>query len=625
MPTSNPACRRTPTTTLLLCLTAVPLALAPPLCEAQSEYNIATYAGNGTGGFSGDGGQAANAEIWGAYAVAPDTKGNIFIADQLNNRVRVVNSGGSITTVAGSGTAGYAGDGSSATAAQLSSPVGVVVDTSANLYIADSANNVIRKVTSSGTISTVAGINSVGAGYAGDGGAATSSLVNHPSALTLDSAGNLYIADTLNHVVRKIDTSGNITTFAGSGYASFAGDGGQATSAYLNTPSGLAFDGNGNLYIGDTGNHRIRKVAPDGTISTVAGTGTGGFGGDYGPAVNAQLFGPKGIAADAAGRIYIADSNNGRIRRLLADGTIETIAGNGGFGYSGDGGVATSASLNFPSGVAVDPSGKVYVADNQNNRIRVLTETPAIPAVSANGVVGVGADAATTDVAPGSWIEVYGSNLASKTQGWAQSDFNGVHAPTSLAGTSASIGGQAAFVSYVSPRQINVQVPSTVATGAQQLTVTTAIGSSAAYSLNVDAMRPLLYAPGSFKVNGNQYVLAQLPDGSYVAPAGVISGVTSRPAHPGEIIVMYGFGFGPVTPDTPAGETVQQPNTLASSLLILFGGGVATVQYAGLAPGAVGLYQFNLVVPNIPATDLAQILFNVGGVEETQTIYTAVQ
>ncbi len=206
-----------------------------------------------------------------------------------------------------------------------------------------------------------------------------------------------------------------------------------------------------------------------------------------------------------------------------------------------------------------------------------------------------------------------------------RADFNGVQAPTSLAGTSVTIGGQAAFVSYVSAGQVNVQIPSNVAAGTQQMTVTNTVGTSTAYSVKIDPLRPLFYAPASFKVSANQYVLAQLDASTYAAPAGAISGITSRPAHPGEIIILYGFGFGPVTPDTPAGQTVTQANTLASQFLVLIGGSVAEVQYAGLAPGAVGLYQFNLVVPNIPATDLAQILFSVGSAEETQTLYIAVQ
>jgi uncharacterized protein (TIGR03437 family) len=608
-----------------VCLATAALLLIAPACRSQVQYNVTTFAGNGTGGFTGDNGQATNAELNLPFSTVFDSQGNLFIADQINQRVRVVNSSGVISTTAGNGTAGFAGDGSGATSAQLDAPSGVTMDSSRNLYIADTANNVVRKVTTSGTISTVAGIGNTTAGYAGDGGLATISLLNAPSAVAFDSAGNFFIADTANNVIRKVDTSGIITTFAGTGYAGFAGDGHEAKFAYLSAPTGLAFDSKGNLYIGDTGNNRIRRVAIDGTISTVAGVTNAGFSGDGGPAVNAQLFGPRGIAIDGSDQIYIADSFNGRIRRIRTDGTIETIAGNGSVGYSGDGGPALDAIFYFPSGVSVDnASGKVYVTDNQNNRIRLLTPVAASPVI--NGIVGVGAAVATTQAAPGSWIEIYGRYLASTTQGWTQSDFNGVNAPTSLAGTSVKVGGKAAFVSYVSAGQVNVQIPSDVALGDQQIIVTSPVGTSSAYTVTVNALRPLLYAPASFNVSGNQYVLAQFADGAtYAAPVGSIPGITSRPAHPGETIVLYGFGFGPVVPDTPAGQQAQGATQLANSYLFLIGGGVATVEYAGLAPGQVGLYQFNLVVPNIAATNLAQIIFNVNGVEETQTLYTAVE
>lgn len=247
----------------------------------------------------------------------------------------------------------------------------------------------------------------------------------------------------------------------------------------------------------------------------------------------------------------------------------------------------------------------------------------AAPAISAGGVVSASAFGAFPSAAPGSWVEIYGSNLAADTRPWQGSDFNGVNAPTSLDGTSVNIGGQPAFISYISPGQVNAQVPS-VATGTQPLVVTTAAGASAAYNLTIEAVDPGLLAPSSFNVNGTQYVVAF--DGSnYVAPAGAIAGGTSQPAKPGDVIVMYGVGFGAVSPASVpvAGQIVQQPNSLPS-FSISIGGAPATVQYAGLAPNYVGLYQFNVVLPAIAASNAAPVTFTVGGVAGTQTLYLAV-
>ena len=215
---------------------------------------------------------------------------------------------------------------------------------------------------------------------AGRGGA-TGALLDTPTALVLDAAGNLYIADTNNNRIRKVGTDGNISTFAGTGQAASSGDGGPATSAAMNRPEGLAMDSAGNLYIADTASHRVRKISPDGTITTVAGNGNGGFQGDGGPATQASLYYPKGLAVDPSGNLYIADWLNSRIRVVTPDGIISTVAGNGSFDYYGDGGPATSAALRFPWGLAVDAAGNVYVADDENSVIRMLT--PVAPLISA--------------------------------------------------------------------------------------------------------------------------------------------------------------------------------------------------------------------------------------------------
>ncbi len=242
--------------------------------------------------------------------------------------------------------------------AALNQPYGVTPDSAGNLYIADDQNNRIRKV-SGGTITTVAGIGTMG--FSGDGGPATSALLYIPHGVAADSAGNLYIADTGNLRVRKV-SGGTITTVAGNGTVSFSGDGGPATSASINIPYGVAVDSAGNLYIADTGNNRIRKVS-GGTITTVAGNGTASFSGDGGPATSASINEPWAVAVDSAGNLYIADYANNRIRKV-SGGTITTVAGNGVVGFSGDGGPATNALLGYPEGVAVDSAGNLYISDS---------------------------------------------------------------------------------------------------------------------------------------------------------------------------------------------------------------------------------------------------------------------
>jgi uncharacterized protein (TIGR03437 family) len=250
----------------------------------------------------------------------------------------------------------------------------------------------------------------------------------------------------------------------------------------------------------------------------------------------------------------------------------------------------------------------------------------APPGPSISTAVSASAFGGFSSVAPGSWVEIYGANLAPDTQGWTGADFTNNNAPTTLNGVSVMIGGQAAFVDYVSATQVNAQLPSNIAPGGMlPLTVTNANGTSAAVNLTVNTTAPGLLAPASFKVGTNQYLVAQHADGSYVLPVGAISGVNSHPAQPGETVVTYGVGFGPVTPDIPAGQIVTQVNSISAPLQILFGQARAELPYSGLAPTFVGLYQFNLTVPTVANSDLVPVTFTLGGVAGTQTLFTSVQ
>ena len=638
---------------------------ASSLCRAQAPppYKISTVAGTCSSTYCnatpptcplssvGDGGAAASAQLCGPAGLAVDSSGNLYIADTQNARVRELSTGGNISTVAGNGTAGFAGDGSSATASstELNAPSALAFDSHGNLYIADTGNYVIREVAGS-TINTVAGKNSLGAGFGGDLGPATAAQLNNPSGVAVDSSGNIYIADPNNNEVRVVCenqtpiactstafgsvtfAAGYINTFAGdqvSG-AGDTGDNGLSTGALLNNPEGVAMDGSGNLYIADTDNNAIRKVTPAGTITTVAGNGNplGGYSGDGGLATQAELNGPKSVAADGNGNLYIADTYNSVIRLVEPNGIITTIAGNqaAGPGFAGDGGDAASAQFYFPNGVAVY-NGKVYVSDTGNNVIRLLTPQPQNnpPQINSGGVITASAFGASTTAAPGSWIEIYGTNLASGPHTWQSSNFTGSTAPISLDSTSVTIGGQSAFVYYVSSNQVDVQVPD-VSAGTQQLILSNPQGNSNTYNLAVAAAAPGLYAPSFLNIGGKQYVGAVSPTAPLVwsLPVGAVSGLTSKPARPGDVIVLYGVGFGAVTPKVPAGQIASGQTTLATPVQFSFGDTPATTTYQGLAPGFVGLYQFNVTVPTITPSDAVPLTYSQGGVNGTQTLYTAV-
>jgi uncharacterized protein (TIGR03437 family) len=702
---------------------------------AAPVYMIGTVAGSGIGGFNGDGGPATGAELYYPNGIAVDAAGNLFIGDFENNRVRKVTPAGIISTVAGNGTHGFSGDGGPATSAELYTPSGVAVDAAGNLFIADTNNCRIRKVTPEGTISTVAGNGT--RGYSGDFGPATSAELHFPSGVAVDGAGNLFIGDTNNSRIRKVTPQGTISTVAGSGTAGFKGDGGPATLAELYAPNGVAVDDTGDLFIADTTNSRIRIVTPAGTISTVAGNGSYAFNGDGGPATSAALFSPRWVAVDGLGNLYIADTNNSRIRVVTPAGIIDTVAGDGIAGFSGDGGPAAMAELSAPSGVAVDGAGDLFIADEANNRVRELTGTQSAPpglvilmtdsggfmqgqsasytvvvsnigsgatsgmvtltdtipagmtlaALSGTGwdctsdtctrsdalgpdasyppvfvIVNVGLNApsqATNQAsvsgggsvmaafsdpttilpaappgptitavengasfqagfAPNAWFTVTGGNLASVAGDTWQNSIVGGVLPVTLDGVSVTVGGQPAYVYFVSPNQINAVAPN-VAAGSTTVVVKNSLGTSAPFSSAAQTYSPAFFLwPGGYAVATHQ-------DFSLAVTNGTFAGVTTVAAKPGDVIILWGTGFGPTTPAAPAGVEIPLNSFLTSSpVSVTVGGEPATVYGAALAPGYAALFQVAIQIPATLADGDYPVVATVMGVPSPSSVLIGV-
>jgi sugar lactone lactonase YvrE len=427
--------------------------------KINSKGVIVKFAGTTVCGFSGDGGPAASAMIDSPSTMVFDGVGNLLFGDEGNSRIRKITPAGIISTIAGNGTAGYSGDGGPATEASLNGPTSLFVDSANNIYITDTFNYVVRKIDAAGVIHTVAGNNQPG--FAGDGGPATSAQISYSSGIVADGQGNLYIADSNNDRVRKVDASGTITTYAGNGqtgnggnggpatgasiggtrglligggklyittfsnvwavnlatqkikivagdpggFAGFNGDGKTALATTLQSPWGMTFDSAGRLLIADEGNARVRRIGGGKIVRTIAGGHTG----DGGPArdsnLNAGFFGGH-IAFDPSGNLYLADTSNSRVRKISTTGVITTIAGNGNAGYSGDGGLATEAMLNQPSGVAADGAGNVYIADLNNFAIRKVDSSGIITTFATTAANGMAVDSAGNLYVAGFYNEV---------------------------------------------------------------------------------------------------------------------------------------------------------------------------------------------------------------------------
>ncbi len=566
--------------------------------KVNSSGVIQTVAGDGYLNAVGDFGTATNAVLYQPSGVSLDTQGNLYIADTGTQRVRQVTAAGVITTVAGTGTAAASTDDISSVTAALNFPMGVAVDSSGNLIISDTQNQRVREVTA-GIIQTVAGTGVAGMGNANQ--PASQTQLNSPRNTCLASTGTLYLADTGNHRVLSISKTAVITIAAGTGTAGSSGDGQVAWLAQLNQPSACALDSAGNLYIADTGNNRIRRVTATGIISTVVGTGGAGSAGDAGPANAALLNAPRGIALDGNGDLFIADTGNNRIREVTAGGVIYTIAGQGAAGFAGDGGPGAAAQLNQPEGVLLDGSGNLYFADTGNNRVReLLPDSSSSNTTLPGGLTVVNAASQVSgSVAPGEMVAILGTNLGPATGVSAVFDQHG-NLPQSLGQVEVQFDGVAAPLAYVQASQIYVQVPYSVsgqlstqvqlsyqgqAEAAVGVPVTTAAPGLYAGAVNADgsfnsqlspALRGstiILYSTGEGLTNPADVTgqAAEAPCPQPVLPvslkiAGVAATVVSAASAPGEVGTLQITATMPAATLVPSGavQAVLTVGTAAS-------------------------------------------------------------
>jgi uncharacterized protein (TIGR03437 family) len=578
------------------------------VCRAQVGV-ITTVAGGGPIGVSsGDGGPATSAGIGGPTGVALDAAGNLYIADSIHNLIRKVNSSGIISTYAGGGEPTGVGDGGPATFANLfligtQAHSGLAIDSAGNLYIADSGHSRVRKVDAGGIISTVAGNGTTG--FSGDGGAATSAQLNTPSGVALDSAGNLYICDQGNGRIRKVTTAGTISTVAGKGNGFTLGDGGPATSGELANPIDVALDSAGNIYIADLGNERIRKVTA-GIITSILTEGFGNCGGPL-PAASSDVGFGVSLVLDSAGDLFIADHFSNCIHELDSAGTVVTVAG-GGTSIPGDGGPATLAQLSQPAGVALDSAGNLYIADSGLGRIQKVTRMAVVtpPVINSGGITN--AASFSTTVAPGSIVAVFGTfPIATPTLG-------GFPLPTAVSGVALQFGSAPlAPLFYGGANQINAQIPWELA-GDAQTTVSATLNGQASTPQTVTLAAS---APGIFIVNAQTGQGAILDSNYQLVSA-------SNPAMKGSYVQIYCTGLGSVS-NQPATGAPAPTVPLASTVLtptVTMGGVAALVQFSGLTPGEVGLYQINAQVPaNAPSGTAEPLIVSINGsVSNTATI-----
>jgi uncharacterized protein (TIGR03437 family) len=572
------------------------------------QYIVSTIAGTSQSpGWSGDNGPALSAQFTNPIRIAVDSGGNLYITDYSNQSIRKVNySNYVVNSIAGNGSLGFSGDGGSSIGAQLADPLDVVIDPAGNVYIADMLNARVRKIDTNGKISTYAGNGT--RGFSGDNGPATNAQLSRPSGLALDKAGNLYIADFGNATVRKVNTAGTITTIAGLGYSTYGvavGDGGLATASLLQTPYSVQVDAAGIVYIGDTGSSSIRRIGLDGKISTYV-----------------TNFIAQNFAIDSAGALYFANYKTNTVEKVLPGGTRLVIGGDGIAGDSGDGGPGLAAQFNLPYGVAVDAKGNVYVADAGNAVIRQLTPLPfSIGAVANAASIDAytppitGSGDATAAVAPGEIVVLFGTGLGPSTLTVATPSKG--FFPTSLAGTTVSFNGIAAPIYYVSSTIVAAIVPYGVY-GQQSVPVSVSYQGKTSLVTTVPVAAT---APGIFTADASGTGQAAALNQNLTLNS------TSNPASVGSVVTFYGTGEGQTTPGGVDGKIATGPTypSPVQNYSVTVGGIPAVIDYLGAAPTLVaGVIQFNVEIPTgVPGGSAIPVVLKIGGVV-SQTVTIAV-
>ncbi|HEX5228687.1 MAG TPA: hypothetical protein VFW44_13300 [Bryobacteraceae bacterium] len=592
---------------------AIILALSSAVLWAQSAGTIITVAGNGGDGDTGDGGKATNAELSSQFTAAADRAGNIYIADNLNNVIRKVSPAGIITRFGGGGS-GILEDGVPAASVSQLPATGITTDAAGNVFLA--AGGVVAKIDTAGILHLLTAF-ATGFSDSGDGGPAIKATAL-PQSIGVDAAGNIYICEIITNKIRKVDTNGIIHTIAGTGKAGYTGDGGLGTNAELNLPQNMAVDPAGNVYFADNALY-VRKVDASGIITTVAGNGQS-IGISEGVPAKSTGMVPNSVAADAGGNIFINDT--ARIRKVNAAGIINTVAGGITNFDRGDGGPATSASILGNTGVSVDNAGNLYIDQTGQFRLRKVfgVATPgsaggAAPSIDKNGVVNGASFAPGLTI--GSWASIQGSSLATGTGTWKI--VNGF-LPVTVDGVTVDVGGEDAYVYYVSKDQINFIVP-LVHSGPQQVTVKNASGTSVAVTVTVGS-----YGPAFFGWPNHQ-VVATREDFSLAVKNGTFPGATTVPAKPGDTIILWGTGFGPTFPAYPQGQEVPSTGTYSTEAppTITLGGIPAKVYGAALAPGFAGLYQIAIQVPPSLGNGDWPVVATIGGASSPAGMNLTVQ
>ncbi len=552
----------------------------------------------------GDGGPGTAAVFLYPYGLALDAADNLWIADADDQRIRYLNATGKITTAAGTGIFGTNGDSGPAAGAQIAQPHALARDSSGAVYFTNACQ--VRRIRANGIVETA-----VGNGLCGfyEPLSAAAAMLTFPKGLAVDSTNNLYIADTGNHRIRKVTPGGMIQTIAGSGVQGYSGNNGSdALAAALNTPTGIAVGSKGDVYFSDSGNHRVRRITAS-RIYDVAGNGSLLNSGDGGPALSAGLCEPQGLAVDALGYLYIASC--GLIRRVSPDGTIVTIGGSGNFNYMGDGDLATLAGMD-PNYVQVDSQGRVYFSDGSNRRVRRLDPVQIFPA-------GIMSDATFLSgaVAPGELVAIYGSGLGPAQPAMANLDPSGPALATSLAGAQITFDGVPAPMLYISATQAAALVPFAVAS--RQATVIQVIYNGQA--TNAIMVPVASTAPGLFTAASSGLGQASMLNQDYTPNS------ADNRAAPGDIVMLYGTGGGQTSPESADGQWITAADSLAASVTVTIGGVDAPVLYSGSAPGMVaGIFQINARVPDgAPSGAAVPVVVTVGGVASPASVTMAIR